>query len=70
MVWPPDRRTFDATNQSYRAMTGVADAHFAGDRPLTDLIAAYRSQISEMQEHDRLKFESMVTYLIGHSGVG
>ena len=59
----PDRRAFDATNQPYRAMTGVAVAHLAHDPRLSALIQAYRSQISEMQEHDRLKFENLVNYV-------
>jgi len=61
----PDRREFDATNQPYRAMTGVAVAFLADDPRLSDLISAYRSQISEMQEHDRSKFDNLVNYLSG-----
>ena len=61
----PDRRAFDATNQPYRAMTGVAVAHLASDQRLPALISAYRSQISEMQEHDRSKLDSLVNYLSG-----
>jgi hypothetical protein len=59
----PDRQAFDATNQPYRAMKGVAVAHLAHDPRLSELISAYRSQISEMQEHDRLKFENLVNYV-------
>jgi hypothetical protein len=59
----PDRRAFDATNQPYRAMTGVVAAFVAKDSRLDALISAYRSQISEMPEHDRSKFENMVNYL-------
>jgi hypothetical protein len=61
----PDRRAFDATNQPYRAMTGVVAAYLANDPRLDALISAYRSQISEMREHDRSKFESLVGYLNG-----
>jgi hypothetical protein len=64
LPWPPDRRKFDATNQPYRAMTGVAVAHLASDPRLSDLIAAYRRQISEMQDDDRQKFENLVTYVL------
>jgi hypothetical protein len=60
-----DRRAFCATNQPYRAMTGVAVARLANDPRLSELISAYRSQISEMQEHDRAKFEKLVNFLIG-----
>ncbi len=59
----PDRRAFDATNQPYRAMTGVAVAHLAKDPRLPALISAYRSQISGMQEHDRAKFDNMTDHL-------
>ena len=59
----PDRRAFDATNQPYRAMTGVAVAHLANDPRLSVLISAYRSQISEMQEDDRSKFDNLVSFL-------
>jgi hypothetical protein len=68
LAWPPDRRAFDATNQPYRAMAGIAVAHLAGDPRLTALIAAYRAQISQMKEDDRHKFESMVEYLLGQAG--
>jgi hypothetical protein len=61
----PDRRAFDATNQPYRAMTGVVAAYLAKDQRLDALIGAYRSQISEMTEHDRSKFDNMVSYLSG-----
>lgn len=61
----PDRRSFDATNQPYRAMAGVAVAHLAEDPRLSELISAYQSQISEMQEHDRTKFDNLVNYLNG-----
>ncbi len=61
----PDRRAFDATNQPYRAMTGVVAAYLANDPRLDALIGAYRSQISEMPEHDRSKFENLVSYLNG-----
>jgi hypothetical protein len=61
----PDRRAFDATNQPYRAMAGVAVAHLANDPRLPELIGAYRSQIGEMQEHDRAKFDNLVRYLSG-----
>jgi hypothetical protein len=61
----PDRRAFDATNQPYRAMTGVAAAYLANDPRLDALISAYRSQISEMPEHDRSKFDNLVDYLSG-----
>ncbi len=64
----PDRRAFDATNQPYRAMTGVAAAFLAKDPRLDALIGAYRSQISEMQEHDRAKFDNMISYLSGSAG--
>jgi hypothetical protein len=64
----PDRRAFDATNYPYRAMTGVAVAHLARDPRLAALIAAYRGQISQMPDHDRLKFENMVIYLNGAPG--
>jgi len=62
----PDRREFDATNQPYRAMTGVAVAYLANDPRLEALISAYRSQISEMQDHDRSKFENLVHSLKGN----
>jgi hypothetical protein len=61
----PDRRAFDATNRPYRAMTGVVVAYLANDPRLDALISAYRSQISEMPEHDRSKFEKLVCYLNG-----
>jgi hypothetical protein len=60
----PDRRSFDATNMPYRAMTGVAVAHLARDPRLTDLVVAYRAQISAMPEHDRRKFETLVAFLV------
>ena len=66
-VWPPDRCAFDATNQPYRSITGVAVAHLAGDARLSDLIAAYRAQIQEAQESDRRKFENLVGYLLGQT---
>ena len=59
----PDRRVFDATNQPYRAMTGLAAAYLAHDPRLDALIDAYRSQISEMPEHDRSKFEKLADFL-------
>jgi hypothetical protein len=59
----PDRGTFDSTNQPYRAMTGVVAAYLANDPRLETLISAYRRQISEMSEHDRSKFENLVSYL-------
>jgi hypothetical protein len=59
----PDRRAFDATYHPYRAMAGVAVAHLAHDPRLAALIDAYRSQISEMPEHDRAKLDNLVTYL-------
>ncbi len=65
LVGFPDRRAFDATNQPYRAMTGVVAAFLAKDPRLDSLISAYRSQISEMPEYDRSKFENMVNYLSG-----
>ena len=61
----PDRRAFDATNQPYRAMTGAVAAYLAKDPRLDALIGAYRSQISEMPEHDRSRFENLVSYLNG-----
>lgn len=61
----PDRRAFDATNQPYLAMTGAVAAYLANDPRLDALIDAYRSQIGEMPEHDRLKFENLVSYLNG-----
>jgi hypothetical protein len=64
-AWPPDRRTFDATNPPYRVMTGVVVAHLAGDPRLKKLIAAYRAQIAGISEQDRQKFEEMVAYLLG-----
>lgn len=59
----PDRRAFDATNQPYRAMRGIAVAYMARDPRLPRLIAAYRSQISQLHENDRSKLENLVTYL-------
>lgn len=59
----PDRREFDATNQPYRAMTGVVAAYLADDPRLDALIGAYRSRISDMPEHDRLKFDNLVNHL-------
>jgi hypothetical protein len=61
----PDRRAFDATNQPYRAMTGVVAAYLASDPRFDALVSAYRSQISEMPERDRSKFENLVSYLNG-----
>jgi hypothetical protein len=61
----PDRRAFDASNQPYRAKTGVVAAYLANDPRLDALVSAYRSQISEMPEHDRSKFEHLVSYLNG-----
>lgn len=61
----PDRRAFDATNQPYRSMTAVTAAYLANDSRLDALISAYRSQISEMPEHDLSKFENLVDYLNG-----
>jgi hypothetical protein len=69
IVGLPDRRSFDATNQPYRAMTGVAVAHLANDPRLPELVSAYRSQISEMPEHDRSKFDNLVNYLSEEHGL-
>lgn len=59
----PDRRAFDATYQPYRAMMGIAVARLANDPRFPGLVSAYRSQICEMQEHDRAKFDNLVDYL-------
>jgi hypothetical protein len=64
----PDRRAFDATNQPYRSIAGVTAAYLANDPRLDALISAYRSQISEMPEHDRSKFENLVHYLKQNAG--
>ena len=34
----PDRRAFDATNQPYRAMTGVVAAYLASDSRLNAML--------------------------------
>jgi len=62
--WPRDRREFDASNQPYRAMAGVAVAHLAGDPRVNKLVAAYRGQIRDLKDHDRQKFEQMVSHLL------
>jgi hypothetical protein len=62
--WPRDRGEFDASNQPYRAMAGVAVAHLAGDARFNALAAAYRGQLRDMQAHDREKFEHMVSHLL------
>jgi hypothetical protein len=59
----PDRRAFDATIQPYRAMTGVVAAYLANDPRLDALISAYQSQLNEMPEHNRSKFENLVDFL-------
>lgn len=64
----PNQRAFDATNQPYRAMAGIAVAHLANDPRLPELIRAYRSQISGMQEHDRAKFDNLANYISGRAG--
>ncbi|WP_020474756.1 hypothetical protein [Zavarzinella formosa] len=63
-TWPPDRRAFDASNQPYRAMTGVAVARLAGDPRWEQLVAAYRAQLSGAPDHDRQKFEGLVAHLL------
>jgi hypothetical protein len=62
--WPHDRSAFDATNQPYRSMAGVAVAHIAGDPRLKELIAAYRAQVAGMAEADRQKLKQMVAFLL------
>jgi hypothetical protein len=64
-VWPPDRSAFDSSNMPYRAMAGLAVAHFAGDPRLIALAAAYRAQVSGMQDQERQKLESLVAFLLG-----
>jgi hypothetical protein len=65
LAWPPDRGAFDATNQPYRAMSGMAVAHLAGDPRVQELVIAYRSQLAELDDDDRQKFEELVVYLLG-----
>jgi hypothetical protein len=65
--WPSDRRAF-AGDRPYRAMTGVAVAYLAGDPRLSDLIAAYRSQLSGMHEEYRQRFEETAGNLPGTPG--
>ena len=64
-VWPPDRGAFDSSNMPYRAMAGLAVAHFAGDPRLIALGAAYRAQVSGMQDQERQKLESLAAFLLG-----
>lgn len=59
LIWPPDRGQFDATNQPYRSMAGVAVAHFASDPRIQELIAAYRSQIREFPDDQRKKLDDL-----------
>jgi hypothetical protein len=61
--WPNDWQKFDASNEPYREMTGVAVAHLAGDPRFDELVAAYRSQIKILRDLNRQKFEDMVAYL-------
>lgn len=63
LPWPPDRRTFDASNQPYRAMAGVAVARLAGDHRWEQLVNAYRTQLSGLSDQDRQQFEALVTHL-------
>ncbi len=65
LAWPTNRQAFDATTQPYRAMAGVAVAFLASDPRLKGLVAAYRAQLSEMAEEDRIKYDQMVAYLLG-----
>jgi hypothetical protein len=67
-VWWPDRRSFDASNQPYRAMAGVAVAYLAGNPRLRALIALYRGQLSALPEPDRRKYEHLVAHLLGGYG--
>jgi hypothetical protein len=65
LPWPRDRRTFDASQQPYRAMSGAAVARLAGDPRWEKLVGAYRAQVAGMAEDDCKKFESLVAYLAG-----
>lgn len=58
-----DRRAFDATNQPYRAMTGVTVAYLANDSRLPALINAYRAQVAPLPETERAKFEQLASVL-------
>ena len=58
-----DGSAFDASNMPYRAMAGVVVAHLVADDRLPDLIAAYRSQIRDLLESERQKFENLVAFV-------
>ena len=58
-----DRRAFDASNQPYRAMSGVTVACLANDPRLPALIGAYRREISTLRPEDVARFDALVDYL-------
>lgn len=58
-----DRRAFDATNQPYRAMTGVTVAYLANDPRLSALIDTYRAQVAPLPESELAKFEQLASEL-------
>jgi hypothetical protein len=66
-AWLSDRRSFDATNQPYRAMAGVAVAYLAGNPRLQELVAVYRGRLSALPEPDRCKYEHLVAQVFGGS---